>query len=131
MSDQGLVCHVGGRGFAETLALLEQTITARGLTLFARVDHGSAARAAGLDLRDTTVLIFGNPRGGTPLMAANQTVGIDLPLHLLVWTDAEGQTRLAYDAPDWIARRHGLGAEVQPVVATLAGVLEGIVRAAL
>lgn len=128
MNEQGLIRRVSRYGFDETLARLKDAIETRGITLLARIDHGAAARKAGLALPDTTVLIFGNPRGGTPLMVANQEVGIDLPLRMLVWTDAAGQTQLAWNAPAWIAQRHDLGDALAPAVAKLAKALEDIAQ---
>lgn len=78
---------------------LEAAIKAKGLTVFARVDHAAAATAVGLALRPTEVLLFGNAKGGTPLMQARQTIGIDLPLKALVWQDSDGKTWLSYNDP--------------------------------
>lgn len=91
-----------------TAERLAGEIKAHGMTVFARIDHAALAAEAGLTLRPTEVILFGNPRGGTPLMQAGQTVGIDLPLKALVWQDAAGKTQLSYNAPDWLAKRHGL-----------------------
>lgn len=126
MSAQGLVRQTSRWNFDDTIARLLQSIESKGITLLARVDHGADARRVGLELRDTTVLIFGNPRGGTPLMVANQETGIDLPLRILVWNDADGKTRIAYNAPDWIAQRHGLDAGLKPVIDALTGALDAI-----
>lgn len=104
---------------------LEAEIKARGMSVFARINHAALAAEVGLTLRPTEVIFFGNPRGGTPLMQANQTMGIDLPLKALVWQDAPGKTWLSYNAPDWLAKRHGLtGAE--PAIATMAAALSAI-----
>lgn len=94
MSTQGLVKHQSLYTFDETPDRLIQAIRAKDISLLARIDHGLAARQAGLELSDTTILIFGNPRGGTPLMAANPEVGIDLPLRILVWTDDKTKLKL-------------------------------------
>jgi uncharacterized protein (DUF302 family) len=109
---------------------LETAVKARGMTVFARIDHAAGATAVGLPLRPTEVMIFGNARGGTPLMQAVQTIGIDLPLKALVWQDAAGDTWLSYDDPDWLAKRHGLGSETETAVGTLAGVLAALAKAA-
>lgn len=91
---------------------LEGEIRAHGMSVFARINHAASAEQAGLALRPTELILFGNPRGGTPLMQANQTIGIDLPLKALVWQDASGRTCLSYNDPNWLAKRHGLvGAE--------------------
>jgi uncharacterized protein (DUF302 family) len=90
----------------------EAGIKAHGMTVFARINHAALAEQAGLVLRPTEVILLGNPRGGTPLMQANQTIGIDLPLKALVWQDAAGKTWLSYNDPAWLARRHQIaGAE--------------------
>lgn len=106
----------------ETIPLLERALAEKGMRVFARIDHAANAREAGLTLRPTFLLIFGNAKGGTPLMVANQTIGIDLPLKLLVWQDGSGKAWLSYNDPAWLARRHGLGANA-PAVAAMAGLL--------
>jgi uncharacterized protein (DUF302 family) len=94
----------------ETVDRLVQRVEAKGLTVFCRIDHAANAVSAGLKLRPTEVLIFGNAKGGTPLMQATQTIGIDLPLKALAWEDAAGQTWLAYNDPVWLTTRHGIEA---------------------
>lgn len=78
------------------------------MKVFARFDHAAGAAGVGLTLRPTELIIFGNARGGTPLMQSAQSVGIDLPLKALVWQDAAGKTCISYNQPEWIAKRHGL-----------------------
>ena len=78
-------------GSKETVDRLEREVHAKGLTIFARIDHATSAAEVGLSLRPTTVIIFGNARGGTPLMQAAQTAGIDLPLKVLIWEDVAGK----------------------------------------
>jgi uncharacterized protein (DUF302 family) len=113
----------------ETMNRLETAVTAKGLTVFARIDHAEGASAVGLSLRPTEVLIFGNAKGGTPLMQAVQTVGIDLPLKALVWQDAAGETWLSWNDPAWLAARHGVsGAEA--VVGKLSAVLDDVAKTA-
>ena len=99
MATDGLTTIKSGHAPKETMNRLEAAVKAKGLTLFARVDHAAGAAGVGLSLRPTELLIFGNAKGGTPLMQANQTVGIDLPLKALVWQDARGDTWLSYDDP--------------------------------
>jgi uncharacterized protein (DUF302 family) len=96
------------------------------MTVFARVDHAAGAAEAGLPLRPTDLLIFGAARGGTPLMQAAQTIGIDLPLKALVWQDEEGKTFLSYNDPAYLAHRHGLADLVKPVVDAMTGALKAI-----
>ena len=92
----------------ETMDRLETEIQARGLNVFARIDHAAGAAEAGLTLPPTKLMIFGNARGGTPLIQSAQTVGIDLPLKILVWQDPANNTWLSYSQPGWIAQRHGV-----------------------
>ena len=129
MAVQGLTSIKSDHSPQETMKRLEAAVTARGLTVFARIDHSAGAAEAGLSLRPTEVLIFGNAKGGTPLMQEVQTIGIDLPLKALVWQDASGETWLSWNDPAWLAARHGAsGAET--VAGKLAAVLSDIAKAA-
>lgn len=112
-----------------TVNRLEAAIKAKGLTVFARIDHAEGASAAGLSLRPTELLIFGNAKGGTPLMQAVQTIGIDLPLKALVWQDASGETWLSLNDPAWLAARHGVSGG-EAVVGRLAALLEDLAKSA-
>jgi uncharacterized protein (DUF302 family) len=123
MSDKGLVTRQSTHDVPTTLARLTAALGAKGVTIFASIDHAAGARNAGLPLRPTTVVIFGNPAAGTPLMQAAQTAGIDLPLKALVWQGEDGVVRLTYNDPAWIARRHGLGGEVEKISDALAKAL--------
>jgi len=105
---KGLATIPSNFGPDETMSRLEAEIKAHGMSVFARINHAALAAEAGLTLRPTELIIFGNPRGGTPLMQANQTIGIDLPLKALVWQDAAGKTWLSYSEPEWLANRHGV-----------------------
>jgi uncharacterized protein (DUF302 family) len=102
---------------------LQAVVVARGMTVFARIDHAQGAADAGLTLRPTELLVFGNARAGTPLMQARQTVGIDLPLKVLAGQSADGVVWLMYNDPGWIARRHGLGPALDQAVSRMAAVL--------
>jgi len=126
---EGLVTVQSSFGPEETMARLEAQIKARGLTVFARINHAALAAEAGLTLRPTEVIVFGNPRGGTPLMQANQTIGIDLPLKALVWQDEGGGTLLSYNEPGWLARRHQITA-AERVVDGIAQLLAALASAA-
>lgn len=103
---------------AETVERLEGTIAAKGLELFVVIDHSGEARARGLELRDTKVVVFGSPEAGTPVMQAHPLAALDLPLKVLVW-DEGGETLLAYTAPAELASRYGLEDEL---AARLAGI---------
>jgi uncharacterized protein (DUF302 family) len=110
MTPDGLIACVSKFGPKETMDRLAAAVTTRGISIMARIDHAAAAAAIGMELRPTEVLIFGNPRAGTPLMQAVQTVGIDLPLNVPVWQEGDGMTWLAYNDPQWLAKRHGIDA---------------------
>jgi uncharacterized protein (DUF302 family) len=108
-----------------TIDKLEAALKGGGATIFARVDHAAGATAAGLTLRPTELLIFGNPKGGTPLMQSQQSAGIDLPMKALAWEDAAGKTWLSYNDPAWIAMRHALTPETAKVIEALSAALKG------
>jgi uncharacterized protein (DUF302 family) len=109
-AQNGLVALKSAFPVKETLDRLAHLVESKGLTVFCRIDHAANAVSAGLELRPTEVLIFGNAKGGTPLMQAAQTIGIDLPLKALAWQDASGQTWLGYNDPSWLTSRHGIEA---------------------
>src|ERR1700748_3893775 len=126
MSDNGLTTLPSVHSAKETLDRLEADVKAKGLTVFARIDHAAGAAAVGMTLLPTAVLIFGNARGGTPLMQANQLIGIELPLKVLVWQDTSGKTWLSYVDPTDLAKRYGLPGETSTAVSNLAGALRGL-----
>lgn len=130
MAADGLLTIPSSFGPKDTMARLETEVKAKGMTVFARVDHSAGAAAAGLSLRPTDLLIFGNAKGGTPLMQSVQTIGIDLPLKALIWQDAAGQTWLSYNEPDWFAKRHALAVEAQATVKALSAMLKAVTAAA-
>ena len=130
MASDGLTTIPSSYGPKETMNRLEAEVQARGMTIFARIDHAAGAAGAGLSLRPTALLIFGNAKGGTPLMQSTQAIGIDLPLKALVWQDESGTTWLSYNDPRWLAKRHGLSHEVQATVDGMASALDAIARTA-
>jgi len=130
MAADGLLTIRSSYGPEETMIRFEAEVKEKGMTVFARVDHAAGAAAVGLSLRPTDLLIFGNARGGTPLMQSSQAIGIDLPIKALVWQDASGDTWLSYNDPTWIAKRHGLGHEVDATVNAISAALDGIARTA-
>ncbi len=119
MPDDGLVTVPSSYSVDETISRFEAALQAKGVTLFAKIDHGAGAVEAGMTLRPTFLLIFGNARAGTPLMQANQRIGVDLPLKALVWQDADEKVWLTYNDPAWLAARHRLGGAVAEAVAAL------------
>ena len=116
MTDHGMVTVASGWSVGETIDRLQAVATGAGLQVFARIDHAGNAASVGMDLRPTELVVFGNPRGGTPLMQDRQTSGIDLPVKALAWQDADGKVWLTYNDATWIADRHGLGAESETAV---------------
>jgi uncharacterized protein (DUF302 family) len=130
MAVDGLTSIASRFGPNETMNRLEAEVKARGMTVFARIDHAAGAVEAGLSLRPTEILIFGNAKTGTPLMQAVQTIAIDLPLKALVWQDASGDTWLSYNDPAWLARRHRLGHDAEAVIGGMAVALGAIARSA-
>ena len=130
MSAEGLVTRSSHHGPRETMDRLEAEVKAKGMRVFARIDHAAGAMEAGLSLPPTEVLIFGNARAGTPLMQSVQTIGIDLPLKALVWQDASGDTWLSYNDPAWLARRHEVSADAAEAVGRMSAVIRAVVERA-
>jgi len=128
MPESGLVTLPGEHDFGTTLTRLTTVLDAKVITIFARIDHAAGAADVGLALRPTTLVVFGNPAAGTPLMQAEQTAGIDLPLKALVWQDAEGTVNLTYNNLSWAAARHSIGDTVAPAVAGLHAGLDALAR---
>jgi uncharacterized protein (DUF302 family) len=125
----GLTSVASSFGPKETMDRLETEIRAQGMAVFARIDHAAGAAEAGLTLRPTELIIFGNARGGTPLMQSVQTVGIDLPLKALVWQDAARKTWISYNEPNWIAQRHHM-TSAEEVVSKMTEMLSALLRKA-
>jgi uncharacterized protein (DUF302 family) len=122
MADNGLVTVKSAHSVKDTIDRLAADVTAKGMQVFARIDHAAGAKEVGLPLRPTELLIFGAARGGTPLMQAQQTIGIDLPLKGLAYEDAQGTVWLCYNDPAWLAARHhvSVGAPTNAMAAGLA-----------
>lgn len=114
----------------ETADRLEAAVKDKGMTLFARIDHAAGAVAEGLPLRPIEVLIFGNAKSGTPLMQAEPTIGIDLPLKVLVYEDSAGKVWLSYNQPRWLAQRHGLGDSADRILDAMAAALGAVAAVA-
>ena len=126
---EGLTSIRSRFGTKETMDRLEAEIRTQGMTVFARIDHAAGAAEMGLTLAPTELIIFGNARGGTPLMQSIQTVGVDLPLKALVWEDAFATTWLSYNEPSWIAQRHGV-ANAESIVSKMSAALSAMSRKA-
>ncbi len=121
----GLVTKKSSHSVSVTADRFAAALKEKGITLVARVNHAAAAKKAGMELRPTELLIFGNPKLGTPLMQTNQTAGIDLPLKALVWQDAKGEVWIGYVSPEAIVARHGINDRAE-VVKKMTGALEGL-----
>ncbi|HEX3770229.1 MAG TPA: DUF302 domain-containing protein [Polyangiaceae bacterium] len=113
----------------ETVGRVEKAVAAAGMKVFARIDHAAEAKSAGLSMRPTVVVIFGNPKGGTPLMVAAPTVAIDLPLKALAWEDDQGQSWLTFNTPSLLVQRHGLDPKLALSLAPVGDLLAKAVRA--
>jgi uncharacterized protein (DUF302 family) len=109
--EAAVVTKLSSRSVAETASLFTNLLVSKGLKIFSVIDQRAEARLVGLELRETILVIFGNPVGGTPVMVASPLSALDLPLKVLVWSD-EGQTKVSYVSPDALAVRHSLSAEV-------------------
>ena len=106
MSAEGLVSIPSSFDPKETMDRLEAALRASGVTIFARIDHAAGAAEVGETLRPTELLIFGNPKAGTPVMVAAPSIALDLPLKILVWEDAEGKVWCSYNEPEYLQARH-------------------------
>ena len=126
MAADGLITIRSSYGPVETMNRLEAEVKGKGLTEFAHIDHAAGATAVGLALNPTDLLIFGNAKGGTPLMQQGQTIGIDLPLKALVWQDDKGTTWLSYNDPAYLVQRHGAGEQTRVAVTAIAGALNAV-----
>jgi uncharacterized protein (DUF302 family) len=113
----GIINRPSNHSVDETVEKLKGILATKKITLFALVDHSGEAQKAGIAMRPTKLLIFGNPKAGTPLMLAAPTSAIDLPLKILVWEDANGKVLISYNSPAYLAERHGLPQELLPVIA--------------
>jgi uncharacterized protein (DUF302 family) len=122
----GLIDIPSNHSVDETVEKLKGVLQAKGVTLFALVDHSGEAAKVGMKMRPTKLLIFGNPKGGTPVMLAAPSIAIDLPLKILIWEDAEGKVLVTYNSPAYLQNRHHLPAELlQNII-----VVEGLAKAA-
>jgi uncharacterized protein (DUF302 family) len=125
-SEAGVVTKVSPRSFADTVARLQELLAEKNVKLFSVIDQRAEARSTGLDLRDTTLVIFGNPAAGTPVMDAAPLSALDLPLKVLIWDDA-GQTKVSYYAPATLAARHHLSADLAARLAAVDPITDALV----
>jgi uncharacterized protein (DUF302 family) len=127
-SHNGLVSLASKYSADETMQRLELLLKEHGVTIFARVDHSGEAEKVGLQMRPTKLLIFGSPKGGTPLMQAAPTVAIDLPLKALFWEDAGGRIWLTYNDPAYLQARHNVPEELVPNIAGIVALFQKAVQ---
>lgn len=126
---QGLVSVKSQHSVAQTADKLEGLLKGKGMTVFARIDHSAGAAKVGKELRDTELVIFGNPKAGTPLMQCAQKVAIDLPMKALIWKDAEGAVWMSYNDPAYLAQRHHMQG-CEKVLQKISGALANFSKAA-
>jgi uncharacterized protein (DUF302 family) len=115
----GFISKLSPHSVPETIQRLSALLKSKGVAIFALIDHSGEAEKAGLKMRPTHLLIFGNPKGGTPLMLAAPSTAIDLPLKALVWEDADGKVWLSYNSPDYLRQRHGFPADLEKNIAAI------------
>jgi uncharacterized protein (DUF302 family) len=118
-ADNGVVQIPSKNSVGQTVAKIEAILAAKNVKLFAVVDHSGEAEKAGMKMPNTKLLIFGNPKAGTPLMLTSPTVALDLPLKILVAEDGAGKVWISYNAPDYLRKRHNLSAELLPNIAVI------------
>lgn len=127
--DNGMVHLSSPYSVPETVERLEAALRAKGIAVFARVDHSGEAAKVGLQMRPTLLLIFGSPKSGTPLMVASPTIAIDLPLKALIWQDAESKVWLSHNDPQYLKQRHNLPEELVGNIAGIGGLLKKVASA--
>jgi uncharacterized protein (DUF302 family) len=120
-ADNGIVTRPSNHSVEETVERLKGILHTKGVTLFAVIDHSGEAEKAGLKMPSTKLLIFGNPKSGTPLMLASPSSALDLPLKILVSEDAVGKVWISYNSPSYLEKRHGLPPELMPNIAVIEG----------
>ncbi|WP_035350479.1 DUF302 domain-containing protein [Edaphobacter aggregans] len=120
----GIITHPSPYTVSETLDRLEAILRSKNVAVFARVDHSGEAEKAGLHMPPTQLLIFGNPKGGTPIMLANPLSAIELPLKALAWQDNEGKVWLSYNSPEYLQNRFNLSAETLTPIASISALLQ-------
>jgi uncharacterized protein (DUF302 family) len=119
IADNGIANKASNHSVEQTVEKLKGILQAKGVALFALVDHSGEAEKVGLKMRPTKLLIFGNPKAGTPLMLAAPSTAIDLPLKLLVWEDGSGKVWVSYNRPDYLQKRHGFPKELLANIAVI------------
>jgi uncharacterized protein (DUF302 family) len=119
MKNEGVVNKPSNHSVEQTVDRRTNILEARGVTLFALIDHGGEAEKVGMKMLPTKLLIFGNPKSGTPLMLASPSIALDLPLKILVWQDNQGTVWLSYNSPEYLMERYGLSEDLLPNIAVV------------
>lgn len=125
--DNGMVHLSSPYSVPETLKRLESILQSKGLTVFARIDHSGEAEKVGMKMHPTQLIVFGSPKGGTPLMVAAPTLAIDLPLKALVWQDAEAKVWVSYNSSEYLKRRHNIPDDLVKNIAVIGPLLQSVV----
>ena len=126
--DNGLVHLSSPYSVLETLKRLESVLQSRSLAVFARIDHSGEAEKVGMKMHPTQLIIFGSPKGGTPVMVASPTLAIDLPLKALVWEDAGGKVWLSYNTAEYLKQRHNIPDDLVKNIAVIGPLLQSVVQ---
>jgi uncharacterized protein (DUF302 family) len=124
----GIVNELSNHSVDDTVERLKALLQTSGAVLFGLVDHSGEAEKVGLDMKPTKLLIFGNPKAGTPLMLASPSTAIDLPLQMLVWEDAAKKVWISYNSPEYLQERHGFPEELLPHISVLRRLASGVAR---
>lgn len=127
LPDNGMVHLSSPCAVAETVQRLEVLLQAQGLILFCRIDHSGEAQKVGFKMHSTQLVIFGSPKGGTPVMIASPTAAIDLPLKALIWEDGGGKVWVSYNSPEYLAQRHNISGELLKNIAGIGPLLQKVV----
>jgi uncharacterized protein (DUF302 family) len=128
IANKGIIDVPSRYSVPETLARLQSVVKEKGMAVFALVDHSGEAEKAGLAMRPTQLLIFGSPKGGTPLMIAAPSLAIDLPLKALAWQDEQGKVWLSYNSPEYLQQRHGFPAALMKNISGVAALVQKAVE---
>jgi uncharacterized protein (DUF302 family) len=126
VNERGIARVLSNHSFVDTFNRLESTVSSKGLRIFSRIDFSRDARKAGLSMRNTRLLIFGNPKAGTPLMVAAPSISIDFPLKVLVSEDENGKTWMSYNSPDYLRDRHNVPVELLKNIAGIVEIVESV-----
>jgi uncharacterized protein (DUF302 family) len=118
-TNNGIINQPSKRSVDETVDTLKKILQSKGIALFALIDHSGEAKKVGMKMRPTKLMIFGNPKAGTPLMLAAPSIAIDLPLKVLVWEDGLGKVWVSYNSPEYLQTRHGLPQELRPAISVV------------